>query len=89
MSPTDLARALDNPPAAFPRPSDVLLRGDLSRDEKIRILKRWEYDARLVEVAQEENMSGARPSALSEILDSLHRLGVSGSSSSPTKGGGT
>ncbi len=86
---TTIQRAIDNPAACFSRPRDVLADVDLSREDKIRVLKRWEYDARLLEVAQEENMIARTPSALSEILDSLHALDAEGSSSDPTRGGGS
>lgn len=67
-------RALDNPAATFRKPSDVLVCRDLSRDEKIEVLRRWEYDARLLEVAQEENMMSGERSGLSDVLKALQAL---------------
>lgn len=60
-----LDQALLDPTSVFSRPEDVVREVDLSRLDKIRILKRWEYDARELEVADEENMGGrsARPVA--------------------------
>ncbi len=54
------------------------------------ILRRWEYDARELEVAEEENMGGASPSLLGEILNARHALnaGVDTEHSPPTKQGG-
>ena len=71
---TLLDRALDNPAATFRKPSDVLTCDDLSRDEKIQVLQRWEYEARLLEVAQEENMMSGERSGLSDVLKALQAL---------------
>jgi hypothetical protein len=61
---------------------------EIALADKIQILRRWEYDARLLEVAQEENMMGGTASRLEEVLDALHALGVEGSSGAATKQGG-
>jgi hypothetical protein len=84
---TFLERAIDNPSATFKRPQDVVS-CDLSREEKIQVLRRWEYDARLLEVAQEENMTSSQPGVLSEILTALQTLGAKNPVSAPTKSGG-
>jgi hypothetical protein len=46
----------------------------LSREQKIEILRRWEQDARLMEVAEEESMPGPQPKLLQPIRDALHAL---------------
>jgi hypothetical protein len=69
-------------------PADVVRSDEISDVEKIQILRRWEYDARLLEVAQEENMMGGAASRLAEVLDALHSLGVEGSSGATGKHGG-
>jgi len=84
----NLQQALDNPASFFATPADVAKSGELSRDQKIQILRRWEYDARLLEVAQEENMMGGTSSRLEEVLDALHTLGEEGSSGATNKQGG-
>jgi hypothetical protein len=84
----NLQHALDDPSSCFENPAAVLRSGEISREQKIQILHRWEYDARLLEVAQEENMMGAGTSVLSDVLDALHALGENGSSIAPTKQGG-
>ena len=71
----DLQRALENPRASFASPSEVVANDELSRAQKVQILKRWAYDARLIEVAQEENMMGGASSGLAEVLNALHALG--------------
>ena len=53
---------------------------------------RWEYDARQLEVAEEENMlsDSDQPDILDEILGCLHALGAGrdATRSAPTKQGG-
>jgi hypothetical protein len=68
-------------------PADVLRRDDLSRDEKIRLLRQWEQDQREEMVAEEENMVASKP--VTFTLDTvLEELGVEGSSRpAPTKHG--
>ncbi len=55
---TDIDKAMLDPTAVFRTPEEVLLREDMTRDQKIEILRRWAYDARNLEVAEEENMGG-------------------------------
>lgn len=71
----DLARAEEDPAAAFPTPQDVLQHEELSREEKRRILERWKLDALDMEVASEENMGGGENSLLAEVALALDQLG--------------
>lgn len=87
---TDLNRALLNPAAVFRSPAEVVAREDLSDQQKIEILRRWEYDERELQVAEEENMAGGPSDMLDEILQALHELGagVDTEHSPSTKQGG-
>jgi hypothetical protein len=71
---TDIEKAMLNPTTVFRTPDEVLLREDLSREQKIEILRRWAYDARQLEVAEEENMGGQQPDILDQVLRALHTL---------------
>ena len=71
---TDIEKAMLNPTTVFRTPDEVLLREDLSREQKIEILRRWAYDARQLEVAEEKNMGGQRPDILDQVLRALHTL---------------
>ncbi len=73
---TDLDRALLNPASIFASPDEVLAHEDLSHQQKIEILRRWEYDERELQVAEEENMAGGPSDMLDEILRALHELGA-------------
>jgi hypothetical protein len=89
----DVKKALDNPAAVFERPQDVVGADDLSREQKIEVLRRWEYDAREMQVADEEGMAPAdpQPSILDAILKALRSLGAPADvdRSAPTKQGGS
>lgn len=86
----DIEKALLNPGSEFTHPDEILLERCLTLEQKIKILRRWEYDARELEVAEEENMGGGPPSMLSDILATLHRLDseIDSEYSPPTKQGG-
>ncbi len=84
----DIEKALFDPGGVFETPNDVFTESSLTREQKIKILRRWEYDARELAVAEEENMGGGPPNMLSEVLQSLHRLEAENEASAPTKQGG-
>lgn len=86
----DIKQALLDPTSVFSRPEDVLAEASLSRDQKIKILRRWEYDARELEVADDENMGGGAPAILDRVLQALHQLeaDIEVEKTPPTKQGG-
>lgn len=87
----NLKRALVDPASIFKRPQDVLIETTLTREQKINILRRWEYDMREILVAEEENMQGKDVLVtLEQILQALQSLdaGDEGEESAPTKQGG-
>jgi hypothetical protein len=89
----DIKKALLDPSAEFKRPDEVLRNNELTRDQKIEILRRWEYDLRELQVADEESMTGPRPEpvTLDVVLAALRALGAGADSdrSAPTKQGGS
>jgi hypothetical protein len=72
----DLDHAMLHPAAVFATPGEVLQHADLSREQKIDILRRWALDARALQVAEDENMTAPRPtpSRLDDVLKALHDL---------------
>jgi hypothetical protein len=71
----DVEKALLDPTAVFSQPKEVLAEPNLSRHQKIEILKRWEYDARELQTADDENMAeGSEVDLLDQILEALHQL---------------
>ncbi len=65
---------LKDPSAVYKKPEDVLTDNNLSRDEKFEVLAQWEYDARELLVATEENMPGTHDSWLEKVLEAKHKL---------------
>jgi hypothetical protein len=86
----DVEKKFDNPSLAFKRPAQVLQSKDLSWEQKINVLRQWEYDVRELQVADEESMTGPEPVSLAEVREALRALGVVGDpdQSGPTKQGG-
>ena len=72
----DYEKALLDPSSVFSGPEEVLKHPELTRDQKIEILRRWEYDASEVAVAEEEGMTGDRPLVLRRVLLALESLGA-------------
>ncbi len=64
-----------DPALVFRGPEDVLKRDELTREQKIEILRRWKFDALQLQVAEEENMGSEQPSdILDRVLQALHAL---------------
>ena len=70
----DIDKALLNPATVFKTPEEVLKAEELSREQKIDILRRWGYDARELQVAEEENMIGTSVDILGQIMRALLQL---------------
>ncbi|MFE8071428.1 hypothetical protein QQM79_10230 [Marinobacteraceae bacterium S3BR75-40.1] len=84
----DKDKALNDPASVFAEPQDVCRETHLSQEEKIRILRQWEYDAREMQVADEENMAGGDSDQLDQVLAALHELGQTAQVDTPSKQGG-
>ena len=85
-----LADAMTSPVSVFDFPLEVVACPGLSRAQKIEILKRWELDARALQRATDENMSGGEPPLLDEVNRALMMLDPvnsvpDGFGSAPTK----
>ena len=87
----DVEKALLDPGLVFKTPGEVLANNELARAQKIEILRRWEYDVRELQVADEEGMEGPEPVTLDAVLDALRTLGApeDTENSAPTKQGGS
>jgi hypothetical protein len=71
---TDIEKAWLDPASVFKTPEEVIKSEELSREQKIEILRRWEYDARELQVAEEEGMIGTNADILGEIMRALLQL---------------
>ena len=73
----DVNRAMLDPTSVFKDPKEVVANDELTRDQKIEILRRWEYDAHELEVAEEEaGMAVRRPEMFDLVVQALHTLGA-------------
>ena len=75
-----LLKAMHDPSSVYDSPMDILEDNELTREQKIKILRQWEYDAKELEVADQENMLAANelssPGILQkQVLIALHALG--------------
>lgn len=70
----NVAEAKVNPSKFFKHPKDVLVHPSLSREAKLDILHQWEVDARLMAVAEEENMTEGESGHLGAIVSALLAL---------------
>jgi len=70
---------LQDPPAAFSSPSQIVNSTDFTKQQKIELLRRWEYDAEQLQVAEGEGMAsdGNEPATLGQVLEALKSLGES------------
>lgn len=67
----------------YTHPAQVLADQRLTRDEKIRILREWHYDAIRLQEAESENMSGADRDRLQAVSNALLELGETPSEQKP------
>jgi hypothetical protein len=70
----DLEKALADPAGVFAGPEDVVLTSGLTNEQKIEILRRWEFNASEESVALEEGMPGEESNMLRRILVALGKL---------------
>lgn len=72
----DKKKALTNPSSVFKHPADVIACNDLDRKEKAAILKQWELEARLLQVATEEGMTEGERSMFADVKKAQEKLGL-------------
>lgn len=70
----DMEKAIADPSRSFDSPYDIVEHAALSRDDKFKLLQVWETDARELETAAGENMTGGEASRLREVHEALRTL---------------
>ncbi len=85
----DKKKALTNPSSVFRHPADVVACKELDRNEKAAILKQWELDARLLQVATEEGMTEGERSLFEDVKKAQEKLDLPDleEDGAPTKSG--
>jgi hypothetical protein len=68
FEPKSLAQAArTSPTAVFDAPDDVVQSGHLTKKEKVEVLDQWEADAKALETATDEGMSGGKRPRLDDV----------------------
>jgi hypothetical protein len=70
----DIEAVIKDPGKHFATPRDVVADRELTLEEKRRVLDSWALDAQLLNVAEEENMSGGDRPGLREVKLALLEL---------------
>ena len=70
----DYDRALIAPEEVFESPMGVVSTESMTPEQKLTILKHWEANARDLQVATEENMTGPGRSRLGEVRRAIDTL---------------
>lgn len=70
----DFDAALTDPSRHFDTPDQVLDAAGLEPEQRLRLLRQWELDERLMSVATEENMEGDGGTLLADVHQALTRL---------------
>ncbi len=78
----DLKRALLVPSSVFDGPEAVVTADGLTREQKIEVLRRWEFDVRRMQVADDEVVDG-EPLFLGRVHAALEELGAEGEGAGP------
>lgn len=68
---------LQDPPATFDSPSQIVNSNDFTKQQKIELLRRWEYDAEQLQAAEGEGMANDsnETDMLVKVLEALKCLG--------------
>lgn len=74
LSSAEIERAMLEPASVFATPEDVLKHDELTKEQKVEILWRWEYDAAELAVAVEEGMPGEDNGLLRRVMLALGTL---------------
>jgi hypothetical protein len=74
----DYEKALKDPAAAFATPGAIVEAASLSKEQKVALLRQWEYDESELAVATEEGMPGNGSRLLQEIGRALAVLDPEG-----------
>ena len=70
----DYDRALIAPEQVFTSPMDIVTTESMTPEQKLKILKHWEANARDLQVASEESMTGPGVSRLGEVKKAIIKL---------------
>ena len=69
----------------FAKPADIVRDPGLAHEQKVKLLRQWDYDLQLLLTATEENMPGSENTAekVRDVHKALAELGESSESQAP------
>ncbi len=70
----DYDRALIAPEQVFESPMDIVNTDSMTPEQKLTVLKHWEANARDLQVANDENMTGPGNTRLDEVRKAIDKL---------------
>lgn len=70
----DYDRALIAPEQVFTSPMDIVSTESMTAEQKLKVLEHWEANARDLQVAIEESMTGPGVSRLAEVKKAIIKL---------------
>ena len=71
VSETDLDEMMCDPRAVFPEPQDVVAHPQLSREQKLAILRRWEQDALRLSASEAQGIGGGKGIMLGRVESAI------------------
>ena len=74
ISETDLDKIMRDPRAFFSEPRDVVAHPQLSREQKLAILREWEQDALRLSASESEGMGGGEESMLGRVESAIQTV---------------
>ena len=70
----DYDRALIAPEQVFASPMDIVHTESMTVEQKLKVLEHWEANAKDLQVASEENMTGPGITRLGEVKEAILKL---------------
>jgi hypothetical protein len=74
ISEPDLNEIMRNPRGYFSEPRDVVAHPQLSRKQKLAILRQWEQDALHLSASESEGMGGGEESMLGRVESAIQAV---------------
>lgn len=70
----EFKKALSNPSQAFDSPKNIIYDNRFTNEQKLEILHSWEFEAKELEIAEDESMNETSPDILDEILAAIQQV---------------
>jgi hypothetical protein len=74
ISKADFDKMMQDPRAFFSEPRDVVAHPELSREQKLAVLRQWEQDAIRLSESEAEGMGGGEESMLGRVESAIQAV---------------